>query len=146
MVLPRVLQIVLVLAIFFIGVYADQTVTATRSKFGLRLFKPVTAGLKLTRTLGYRHQSEQATRANDVKKKKKDLLFSFNGLDVAVKKGVVNVRSDLVGFYRAMATAKDNYERMELILEAITSHKRTVAVGVLCTCGLYTAFATNPEG
>jgi hypothetical protein len=71
--------------------------------------------------------------------------ISIKGLNDALRKGVTDVRKDLVGCYKTVAGAKDNYDRIERVLDVLVSHKRSVAVGILCMGGLSSLYGRGPE-
>jgi hypothetical protein len=140
----HVLTAALVLLIFLSDIHAEQSITAAQSKFGLRLINPLSVGLKLTNPVANRHNADQVGREDD-DSRNRDMNISIKSLKDALRKGVVEVRKDLVGCYKSVAGAKDNYDRMERVLDVLTSHKRSVAVEILCMCGLFSLYGPGPE-
>jgi hypothetical protein len=141
---PQALAAALVLLIFLAGIYAEQAISATRSKFGLGLFNPLTVEMKLTNRVASRYKADQVVRDDDVSESG-DKHITIKRLNTALKKGAVDVRKDLLGCYETVARAKNNFERMEHVLDMLVSHKRAIAVGILCTCGLLALYGPGPE-
>lgn len=77
----------------------------------------------------------------------RDLFLNDPMLHIAqfLKDGASDVKKELVSSYKIVAGARNNYERIEKVVDVIVSHKRAVAIGIICGAGLYSRVVISPE-
>lgn len=144
-----------VVVLLLLGIYvqlsvcSEQKVSKWAPRFGLKLFNT-------SPTLHFSPHMEQKTNKvngnaaskhnrNGKARSNSALPDPINSIAQVLKRNAADVKKDLVLCYRTITGARNSYERIEKTIDVLLAHKRSLAVGIICACGLYSKVAIHPE-
>lgn len=129
---------------------SEQKVSKWAPRFGLKLFNPASPTLSFSPYVQQKRDivdGNSDSMKNNNGRRHLDLALPdpINSIAQVLKRNAEDVKKDLVLCYKTIANAKNSYERVEKTIDVMLTHKRSLAIGIICACGLYSKIAVHPE-